>query len=174
MTADEKIPAWLTGEWQQGHLTALREALDVNPDLKRQMVQFLFDTGLWNAAELTWDNAIARFNANLNPGRGTAFKLVEILVLCKRFERHALFLAWADDLGFEVRHKPTEERRQQLLERLVDALERNAAISAQASRELAALGGDGYRPTVEAAVRDRRASFDMPAGAGDEPAAMSF
>jgi hypothetical protein len=169
MTTDEKVPAWLTAEWTQGHLTAMREALDVNPDLKRQMVQFLFDTGLWNAAELTWDNAIARFNANLNPGRGTAFKLVEILVLCKRFERHALFLAWADDLGYEVRHKPTEERRQELLERLVTALERNAAMGNQAARELTALGGDGYRPAIEAAVRDRRASFDMPAGLTHAP-----
>lgn len=115
---------WLDADWQERGLQALRDTLDVDPRVRKAMVQFLFDEGFWDEQHLTWAAAIARWNDCLNPGKPSFFKLGELWALMSRFGRHQLFLAMADDLGYEVRRKATEERQQALLERLTTTMER--------------------------------------------------
>lgn len=123
----EQKKRWADPTWMQMGADALRETLSVDPRMRRDMVQFLIDEGFWdvNADDpAAWEAAQRRFLHCLNPSRPEFFKLSELWALSKRFGRHQFFLAMADDLGYEMRLKSTEERRQQLLERLVVAMER--------------------------------------------------
>src|SRR5579859_7223420 len=101
--ANEVSAPWLTPAWGQRGLNALKESLDPGVDVKSAALKFLLGSGLWNSSELTADAAEARYNGNLNPGRKTQFKLIEVWALMKFLGRHQLFLAMADDLGYEVR-----------------------------------------------------------------------
>lgn len=117
---------WTDDVWARNAFRALKETLDADGALKRDMIQFLLDEGFWDNATLrNWDSAVARFNACLNPNKSEFFKIGELWALMKRFGRHQLFLAMADDLGYDVRRRPTEERRIELLERIARALERS-------------------------------------------------
>lgn len=116
--------AFIDDTWLRNAFMALRSTFDVDNKTKALMVQFLFDEGFWQADRLSWDAAIARFNACLNPNKTEYFKMGEIWALMARFGRHELFLAMAEDLGYELRVKPTEERRQELLERIANSTER--------------------------------------------------
>ena len=119
------MSAFLDDPWFERAFEALQEALRVEKRLQKEMIQFLFDEGFWDPDKLTWEAAATRFVGCLNRSKtDTNFKLSEIWALMKRFGRHHVFLAMADDLGYEVRLKPTEERRQDLLERAVTLLER--------------------------------------------------
>lgn len=131
---------WLDAAWQERGLAALRDTLDVDPRTRKAMVQFLFDEGFWDEKSLTWPAAIARWNDCLNPAKTSFFKIGELWALMARFDRHHLFAAMADDLGYELRRKPTEERRQALLERVANALERVERELGDAQQQLARLG----------------------------------
>lgn len=130
---------WLDAEWQRQGLAALRETLNVDPRLRREMIQFLFDEGFWDASKLSWDAAVARWNDCLNPGKNSFFKIGELWALMKRFERFHLWLAMADDFGFEHRRKPTEERLLAQLEKLTAAIEHSERELADARTEIARL-----------------------------------
>lgn len=127
---------WIDESWLRSAFHALEATLKVDPRLKRDMIQFLFDEGFWNPETLEWSSAEARFNGCLNPNKSDFFKIGEAWALMKRFGRHELFLAMADDLGYEVRRKPTEERRLELLERIALATERCETACTTASAEL--------------------------------------
>lgn len=114
---------WVDAAWTRRGLAALHAMLDVDDYTRKAMIQFLFDEGFWDAHKLTWDAAIAKWNDGKNPGKPGFFKIGELWALAARFERHQLFLAMAEDLGYEVRRTPTEERRQLLLERMAAAVE---------------------------------------------------
>lgn len=114
---------WIDASWQDNGLQALRDTLDVDPRTRKAMVQFLFDEGFWDVDRLSWDAAIARWNDCLNPTKASFFKFGELWALMARFDRHHLFAAMAHDLGYEVRRKPTEERRQELMLRLATSME---------------------------------------------------
>lgn len=116
---------WIDDAWLQNALDALRESFhEADSDTKRQMVQFLLDEGFWDSTKLEWGSAVTRFNSCLNPNKDDAFfKVSEVWALMKRFGRHHLFLAMAEDLGYDVMPRPTEARRQALLERIAIATE---------------------------------------------------
>ncbi len=157
---NENEKEWITPEWQQRGFRALQDMLDVSQDLKRDMVQFLLDSGLWDHARLSWESALARWHACLNPGRPETFKLVELWALAKRFDRPQLLEALAADLGFELRRLPSEERKLIVRERLLQELQRSNEICQQALDELA--GTVRPRPVrVRAEFRDGMGSFDL-------------
>ncbi|WP_333676775.1 hypothetical protein [Dyella sp.] len=159
---------WLDTEWQQHGLDALRATLDVDTRQRNEMIQFLMDEGFWDAEKLSWDGAIARWNDCLNPGKNSFFKIGELWALTKRFGRHDLFLAMAEDLGYEVRLRPTEERRQALVAQLVDVLKRNEAAISAARSELSRLhSGDTPSPGTRGSnsvVRFRQTDDDSMPG----------
>lgn len=131
--------SYIDETWLRTAYQAMRATLDVDSKTKEQMVQFLLDEGFWDKEKLTWEAAIARFNSCLNPNKSEFFKLGEFWALMSRFGRHHLFHAMADDFGFEVRLKPTEERHQELLERFVNAADRLEQDLASARAGLARL-----------------------------------
>lgn len=159
---------WMDLTWQQMALDALRSTLDVDADMKRTMVEFLFETGLWDRDRLTWDAAITKFNSCLNPAKPEKFSLLEIWALAKRFDRHDLALAMIADLGYETpRRRTTEERRQELLERIASAYERSNTEIAAYMAELLRLGTEGPPLRLHPAIVEGKASFSqMPDGLG--------
>ncbi|MGH8073679.1 MAG: hypothetical protein ACREO4_06350 [Lysobacter sp.] len=138
--------AWIDEQWLRMALDAMRDTFGNDPHLKRDMIQFLFDEGFWDAKTLSWDAAVARFNGCLNPNKSEFFKTGELWALMKRFDRHQLFLAMATDLGYEVRRIPTDERRQQLLERIAVAYEGCERSVAGAAAELSRLAAPAPAP----------------------------
>ncbi len=158
--------SWLDESWGEFALDALRETLKVDARLRRDMIQFLYDEGFWDPEKLSWAAAEARFNACLNPNKEVYFKLGEVWALMKRFGRHQLFLAMAEDLGFyPPQLKPTEARRLELMERLTAALESSEREVAAARAGLARLDDNlpGYTPTQPSAHKPRP-SFSRRAG----------
>lgn len=151
---------WIDETWLRRAFEALQSTLKVDNHLRRQMIQFLYDEGFWDVEKLTWAAAEARFNGCLNPNKADFFKIGEAWALMKRFGRHELFLAMADDLGYEVRRRPTEERRLELLERIAIANELCAVASTAAAAELARL--DAARvPTGAPATAGSRPNFSL-------------
>lgn len=153
---------WLTPAWLQRGLDALKQTLEVNPELKRQMVEWLLEVGLWDRESLTYDAAVARFNGNLNPGKSHHFRPSEVWALMKQFRRYEFLFAMCEDLGFEPpRQKPTEERHQALLERIAAATEVCAATVSAARAELALLDS-APAIRVHPAITARIGSFSLP------------
>lgn len=148
--------SYIDDTWARQAFQALRQTLDVDDHTRKEMIQFLMDEGFWDAS-LAWPTAVARWNSCLNPTKSEFFKLGELWALMRRFRRHDLFLAMANDLGFEVRERPTEERRQQLLEQLVrvegDLLYEIQTARAQLERLDAGQGDAGSRPPPGGGVR---------------------
>lgn len=154
---------WITPAWVQGALDALRDAFDVDAHHKREMIEFLYAEGLWDRTKLTWDAAITKFNACLNPDKPDRFSLVEIWVLSKRFDRPQLVIAMLEDLGYEApRRRASEERRQAALERLSAAVERNGELMTLALQELRNCGLEGHAVRVHPAVAAGRGNFAWP------------
>jgi hypothetical protein len=153
---------WLDSEWQRRGLEALRDTLDVDSRTRRDMIQFLFDEGFWDAEKLSWDAAVARWNDCLNPGKSAFFKIGELWALMKRFERFHLWLAMGDDLGFEHRRRPTEERLLVQLEKLTTAIEHSERQLADARAEIARLSVAGQRvPSLRNPVEAMQPSQPM-------------
>lgn len=147
--------------WMQRNLDALRETLDVDPAMRRDMIQFLFDEGLWDRETLSWSGAEARFAGCLNPSKQVFFKFSEILALMKRFRRYALLYAICEDLGFErPRQKPTEERRQELMQRLVDTEQKLLDELTAGRAELARLD-EAPNVHLHPAIKEGRGSFSQ-------------
>lgn len=162
---------WIDAMWVQRGLDALHATLDVDTATKRDMIEFLFDEGFWDRERLSWEGAQARFNACLNPNKTEFFKLGEIWALSKRFRRCALVRAMADDLGFALRPVPTDERRHELLARLLDAQERLSLLLAETAGELKRLDAPEPPARVAPAVRTGEARrFRLPPGGDDDEA----
>lgn len=150
---------WLTPEWLQVGLDALNETLNASPEIKRQMVEFLLESGLWKV-EGGYDSALNRFNRCLNPSyRDTFFRSIEIWTLMKRFDRHEFALAMMRDLGYSCRKVPTEEREFELRERLVVAVEASHRAIAAATDEIARMQQAGVTVRPHAAFRESGGSF---------------
>lgn len=147
------------GGWQQIGLAALRETLDVDGHTRKAMIEYLFSEGFWDAERLSWDGAVARWNDCLNPTKTAFFKLGELWALMRKFGRHHLLLAMADDLGYELRMKPTEERRQALLVRIADTLTRTECELALARDALAQL--EQGQPSVAVMAGNPTPRFDL-------------
>lgn len=130
---------WTDPAWSQRALEALREMFAIDNHQRKVWIEFLFDEGFWDRDRLSWDAAIARWNDNLNPGKPAFWKPSELWALASRFGRHHLFLAQAEDLGYEVRRRPTEERRQQLLEHLAEQMDATERALSDARAQLARL-----------------------------------
>ena len=150
---------WLDAAWMQRGLDALRDTLDVNADVKRQMIEFLFDSGLWDRSKLTYDAAVTKFNANMNPEKAGNWKQSEIWALMRRFERYQLFYAMADDFGFEVRKKATTERVQELLERIAKCGETYNRTIAECGGDLRRLGSGGAELRIHPRIAAGEGSF---------------
>jgi hypothetical protein len=171
--------SWLTEQWFQRMLNALKETLDVSEELKSEMIEFLFEAGFWDRAKLTFPAAVARFNACLNPGkRGEFFKAAEILALMKRFGRHQFFIEQAEFLGYRVERIATDELRIREISRLADALERHNALNARVAHDveearalLHQLDTIGGKTRIHPAFREGSGSFDLP-GDGEAAAAL--
>lgn len=154
--------------WLRNAMRALKATLDVDNRLKSQMVQFLFDEGFWDKEKLSWDSAIARFNACLNPSKAEFFKLGEIWALMVRFQRHDLFLAMGEDLGYECRLRPSEERRQVLLERIAVATEQYAETIASSHALLQRMEAPVPQPAT-GIIPGQRAQFSLGESHGSAP-----
>lgn len=149
--------------WMQHGVDALEAMFRVDDATKRDMIQFLFDEGFWDASSLKWSAAVVRFNDCLNPGKDRFFKMAELWALAKAFHRHGLLHAMADDLGYyPLREKPTEERRQELLTRIANAQERLVAEQLDAKRELDLLDESGGEVRIHPAIREGRGAFSLP------------
>lgn len=125
--------------WQLAGLEAMRDMFAVTPQQRKEMIQFLFDEGYWDASKLTWEAAEARWNDCKNPGKAAFWKITELWALMRRFGRHQLLLAMNNDLGYEVRKRPTEERLQDLLEQMTEQMERSERELAACREQLAAV-----------------------------------
>lgn len=114
--------------WLRRAFNAAQEMLDVDTRTRDQMVQFLLDEGFWPAENFKdFASAVARWNSCKNPTKPEFFKMGELWAIAMRFGRHQLFLAIMADLGYETpRLRPTEERRQELMERAAQAQEQCA------------------------------------------------
>lgn len=152
---------WVDATWTRRGLAALHAMLDVDDHTRKAMIQFLFDEGFWDANRLTWDAAVARWNDCKNPGKTAFFKMGELWALALRFERHQLFLAVMENLGYEVRRMPTEERRQLLLERMTDAVERCEQTLSTARTELARLHASELPHAMLPAAADAAVRFSL-------------
>ncbi|MGC1550340.1 MAG: hypothetical protein WA777_17610 [Rhodanobacter sp.] len=131
---------WRDPAWMQRGLDAMRATLDVEPQLKQAMIDFLLEEGFWNVRSLSQQAAHTRFNACMNPGKAEFFKFSELWALMKRFQRYELWLAMGDDFGFErPRLVPTEARRQELIEKMLAAQERLSNELATLRAELSRL-----------------------------------
>jgi hypothetical protein len=135
---------WISPAWLQIALQALRDTLDVDAQLKREMIQFLYDEGFWDRDKLKWEAGIARFNACLNPEKPDKFSLAEVWALSKRFDRDQLVMAMLEDMGYErPRRRATEERHQAALERVAAAIEQSNVLVSGAMQELRIQGMEG-------------------------------
>lgn len=153
----------IDARWMQTGVDALHAMLKVEPQLQRQMIEFLFNEGFWDGKKLSWDAAVARWNACLNPGQNQFFKLGELWALAKRFERYQLFDALEADLGREVRVIPTEARRQALLERIAEAMEHANAVAERDYEALRQLDGGNAEADsrIHPAMHGLGARFDL-------------
>lgn len=155
---------WLDPSWQQRGVDALRADFDVSAQLKREMIEFLFETGLYKTDSLKFDAAVTRFNGCLNPGSQYMFKLSEVRALSRHFERFESLKLWADDTGHQpLCRVPTEARIAALLERIATALETNKGLVNDAFRDLSALGFK-MPVHVHPAIQSGEGSFDLSEG----------
>ena len=154
---------YLTTEFFDGAYEALRETLRVESAMKREMIQFLQDEGFWDH-DVKWTSAEARFNACVSRTKGEFFKISELWALMKRFGRHHLFLAMAEDLGYEVRRRTDLERVQLLLEEVLEKLDERDASTASLRALLQNTVADNIGGATSAG-RANRAKFSRAADA---------
>lgn len=111
--------AWRDPLWLGRALDALKATLNVDPVTKTEMIRFLITEGFWVGTKLTEEAAHTKFNACMNPGKPEFFKLTELWVLMKRFQRFDLLHTMVEDLGFEqLVPIPRAVRREDLVQRL--------------------------------------------------------
>lgn len=159
---------WFDESWLRNAYDALKAMFDVEPHVKTAMIQFLFDEGFWDKESLTWDAAVARYDANKNPNKTAKWSPGELLALAIRFNRPQFFIMANDELGLETRQKATEERRQDLQQRHVKALERFNREQGGYGAAMARLDApeDPKRPIP---LTVRRPQFQMLDGEGEAP-----
>lgn len=149
---------WLDATWMQSGVDALREALDVSPALKTRMVTWLLESGLWDKEKLSYDAAMARFNACLNPSRSEFFKISEVVALSIAFERPQFLLWMAARMGFEVRRLSTIEQQNGILERLAKGIEDHNHLVAECQSDLRRLGAPMPAMPIHPAIRESQTS----------------
>jgi hypothetical protein len=170
---DVPKPTWLDDRWMQDGLDAMRDTLDVHAHLRKQMIEFLYDAGLWDKESLSFDAAVARWNANLNPGKPGFFKIAEVVALSLAFRRFAFLHWWNEKAGLETREKPTLERQNEILGRLAEASEEYNAILARAEGDLRRLGI--HTPETQVHPKFREAAHGSAFRFhGDEPKTVGF
>lgn len=156
-------PGWFSPHWMQHGLDALKALLGDQAQ-QREFVQLMFDLGFWHADKLTWDGACIRMRDCANPGKSAHFRLSELWAMMRASGRHHLFLAMADDLGYEVRLRSTDERRTYAMERLAAALEENNHLAQLAKGLLAGvdmdLARDAKPPRLHPAIHGG-GNFDL-------------
>lgn len=151
--------------WQQRGLEALREMFSVSGQQRREMIEFLFDAGFWDRKKLSWSAAEARWNDCKNPDKPAFWKLTELWALMRQFGRHHVFLAMGEDLEYDLRRRPTEERLQALLERTAVQLERTEAELADCRAALARVTADADQASgLSSASNVARFRLDEKAG----------
>lgn len=141
--------------WLRRAHQALAAVFDVDDRTRNDMIQFLFDEGFWDAEKLSHEGALSRWRANLNPTKGEFWKLSEVWAISVRFRRPQLLKAWADSMGYELRERPSEERRQELLQRTVDLLEGLDAARVELQSDLARLFAPAPREHLPSAPGTR-------------------
>jgi hypothetical protein len=147
--------------WLRKAHQALKGALEVDSNTRRDMIQFLFDEGFWDPEKLSWDAAIARWNACLNPTKSEFFKLGEIWALCVRFNRPQLLLAMNESMGYEARPIPTEARRIALMEQILAAQQRFEQDHASSMADLERLMTQPIEQRLPS-LPGQRPSFSLP------------
>lgn len=134
---------------------ALQETISSDRHVRKEMIQFLLDEGFW-PADMKWDSATARFNACLNPSKPEYFKISELWALMRRFDRHHLFLAMAEDLGYEVRRRTDLERVQLLYEEILARLDARDSEDRTLRAQAVALMAGVQAPATRAAGGGQR------------------
>ncbi len=129
-------PSWLTPQWFQRGLNALREQMDPSPQAKRAAIEFLLDNGFWGKDGLTYESAESRYNNNLNPAKPTQFKSSEILAVGIYLGRRQYVDFQASEMSCEVRPIPTEERHQRLLEEVINSFARHNELLERVSGQM--------------------------------------
>lgn len=147
--------------WLKAAFNAMRETFAVDTRMRDQMIQALVEEGFWSA-ELAWDAAVAKWNACLNPAKAEFFKIGEMWMLMRRFGRHQLFLAMAEDLGYHCIPLPTEARRQAVLERIANVQDRANNEIAAALADLDRLGMPEPRPNYSPGHQHPKPFFSNP------------
>lgn len=147
--------------WLRIAFQSLHKTLDFDAGTRKQAIQFLLDEGFWDETKLTWEAAIARWNSCLNPNKPEFFKLGEVWALMRRFGQHELFLAMAQDLGYEVRPMATEERRQVLLDQLQRTVAAQQETMAQLQASLERLDATAPAPRGPAFAGGTRPAFSL-------------
>jgi hypothetical protein len=145
---------WADDRWMQDGLDKLRETLDVDAHVRNQMIEFLYESKMWDRESLTFDAAVSRWNANMNPAKPGFFKLAELVALSLAFKRFQFLAWWNEQAGFETREKPTLERQNAILERVAAALENNNEILTRADGDLRRLGSAVPKSAVHPKFRD--------------------
>lgn len=109
---EAQLAAWLA----RGH-RAMKDT--VPPRTRKQFADLMLDSGLWSAARLSRESAIAQVGECMNPQRGgRSFRLSELWLWMHESGHHALFEAMGDDLGRRTDPIPSDERQQALLTRI--------------------------------------------------------
>jgi hypothetical protein len=81
---------WLDRMWFHEAHQALLADFDVEPEQKKQFVEFLFDAGFYDRGSLTQAGGLQRFYDCLHPRRAAKFRLTEVIALARQFDRRAL------------------------------------------------------------------------------------
>lgn len=131
-------PAWLTADWFNRAHKALMADFGDDPELKRQMVQFLFDAGFYDASRLSFRAGLQRFTDCLHPAKPEKFRITEIWALSIQFRRFATISAMAEDLG---------GRPAQIVEMVTQVLAAQQEMLEKLSRIMASTG---YAPLADA------------------------
>lgn len=148
--------SYLDEQWFERGFAALLESLNFDADTRKNAIQFLFDEGFWDSEKLSWGAAEGRFRDCCNRNKGDAtWKLPEVWALMKRFGRHHFAIAMIEDLGYDVTRRATEQRKQDLLERAVRALEQAESACAGLSGEIARFIDEDVRASVPRPSRPR-------------------
>lgn len=156
----ENKAEWLNEVWTQRGMNALRETLAPDPDTKYAAIKFLQDTGQWDATGVTAEAAESRYNGNLNPGKKMNFRISEAWSLMRFLGRHQLLHAMVEDCGFQpLVRKPSEERKQEALEKIHLEMRRHNEVMSQLAGQLGV--ADLAQLRIHPAYQDGVGSFDV-------------
>ena len=146
-------------EWFESARRAF-DASMVDGRTVKARVQFLLDSGLWDARKLAFESALARYHGCVDPAKREHFRIVEVWALMKRFGCHDLALAMVQDLGYQVVRAEPDDNPGAILRRL-------AQMNAEQERLLQRLIGL-VAPTPPPPFQRGEGHFALP-GDQDDP-----